>query len=220
MFSTELLCKGRETVALSVKMYYYNIKLLTGINVLTCCDIHAKLSLFWITCYQSNPKNIIYSAECSICPIAVKAVTLRLPTAAVSGHIDVYYAEKVAHYSRSLCPKSRSKRPDSRGFWDIKGRMCQGHDLDLSGHVMSSITWPFNSHYMISYRCCNGIDTLISKRFRDVKAQMYQGHNLDLSWSRDVTTTSLFPAVLCYSNATHRLFRRSVSLAVNFQPVL
>ena len=39
--------------------------------------------------------------ECSICPIAAKTVTVRLLKISVSGHMGVYYTEKVAQYAQN-----------------------------------------------------------------------------------------------------------------------
>ena len=35
--------------------------------------------------------------------------------------------------------------------WDIKHQMYWGHDLDLSGHVTSSLMWPLDSQGVVSY---------------------------------------------------------------------
>jgi len=78
----------------------------------------------------------------------------------------------------------------SNYFRDIKPEMYPGHDLDLSGHVTSSVTWPMDSLYTISYRCSFGTET-ISNGFRDIKAQMYRGHDLDL-WGH-VTSSITWP---------------------------
>ena len=59
--------------------------------------------------------------------IAAEAVTLRLPRASVSDHM-AYIMPK----SCLIRQQSTSKRPDLRGFRDIKDQIYCGHDLDLS----------------------------------------------------------------------------------------
>ena len=46
----------------------------------------------------------------------------------ITGHMGVYYAEKVAQYSQN--PKL--KRPDLQGFRDVEDQMFRSHDLDFS----------------------------------------------------------------------------------------
>jgi len=43
----------------------------------------------------------IRSMERGICPIAAQSVTFRLPRTSDSGHMGVYYAEKVAQYAQN-----------------------------------------------------------------------------------------------------------------------
>ena len=40
----------------------------------------------------------------------------------------------------------------SHRCWDIKLQSYLGHDLDLLGHVTTSLTWPLDSQYSVSYR--------------------------------------------------------------------
>jgi len=82
-------------------------------------------------------------------------------------------------------------------FRDICIKIYLGHDLDLlslclcvflgvcHGHV-SSVTWPFDSSYAISYRCSIVANVFISSHFRDNGPQIYLGHDLDLSRSVSV----------------------------------
>ena len=44
-------------------------------------------------------------------------------------------------------------------FWDIKPEIYPGHDVDLSGHMTSSVTWQIDSLYTISHRCAFGTKT-------------------------------------------------------------
>ena len=71
----------------------------------------------------------------------------------------------------------------SNGFWDIKAQMYRGQDLDLWGYVTSSVTWLFDSQYVISYRCSIDIDTLswtvfeiLSLKYIRVTTLTFQGH--------------------------------------------
>ena len=48
-------------------------------------------------------------------------------------------------------------------FRDIKPEKYPGHELDLLGHVTSSVMQPIDSVYTISYRCSIGTETLSRK---------------------------------------------------------
>jgi len=79
--------------------------------------------------------------------------SLRLPTAAVSGYIDVYYTEKVAQYAQN----SEVKGLTHGDFQILRNKCIEVTTLTFQRHVTSSITWPFDSHYVISYGC--SVDT-------------------------------------------------------------
>ena len=82
-------------------------------------------------------------------------------------------------------------------FRYIKPHRYPGRDLDLQGHVTSTITWPFDSPCTISYRCSIHRNRhSISNRFWNIKIQMYSGHDLDLLGH--VTSSTTWPFVSHY----------------------
>ena len=72
------------------------------------------------------------SVECRVGPIDAKAVKLRLTRAAVSGHMDVYYAVKVAQYTQN---------PEVKGLFEILSPISIWVvTLTFQGHETSSVT--------------------------------------------------------------------------------
>jgi len=69
--------------------------------------------------------------------------------------------------------------------------------LTFLGDVTSSVTWPIDPPYVISYWCPIGTESLSSTVF-EIFASKYLGHDLDLSRSRDIIghVTMSFPR--CY----------------------
>ena len=68
--------------------------------------------------------------------IAAKAVTLHLLMAAVNGHLDIYYAEKVAQYAQN---------PEVKGLTHedieiLRNKCIEVTTLTFQGHVTSSVT--------------------------------------------------------------------------------
>jgi len=73
---------------------------------------------------------------------------LHLPTAAVSGHRGIYYAEKVAQYAQNLHVTVLT-HDDLK---TLRTKCIEITTLTFRGHVMSSVTRPFDTHYVVSYR--------------------------------------------------------------------
>ena len=70
----------------------------------------------------------------------------------------------------------------SKEFRDTKAQTYQGHvitTLTFRSHVTSSFTWPFDSQYVVSYRCSLGTNPLSWIVFWYIKPQMYPCPSLD-----------------------------------------
>jgi len=78
----------------------------------------------------------IRSVEHGICPTAAQAVTLRLTRTSVSGHIGVYYAEKVAQYAQN--PEVKCLTYED--FEILRTKCIEVTTLTFQGHVTSSVT--------------------------------------------------------------------------------
>jgi len=70
--------------------------------------------------------------------------------------------------------------------WDIEPQRYWGHDLDLSGHVTSSVMWPLDSQGVVSYWTEPSNRPCVSHGCWNIELQRYRGHDLDLLGSRDV----------------------------------
>jgi len=125
--------------------------------------------------------------ECGICPIAAHTVTFRLTRTSVSGHMGIFYAEKVTQYTQN---------PEVKGltyedFKILRIECFEVTTLTSQSHVTSSVMWPFDSHYMISYRFSIDTDPLSWTvleilSLTGIWVATFQGHMMSLvTWSFD-----------------------------------
>ena len=118
--------------------------------------------------------------------------------------------------SRSILPKSRSKRPDLRGFQDIKDQMYRGYDLDLLGScdVIGDVT--IRLALCCFYRCSVETDLLSWTVFKilsligfRVATLTFQGH---------VTSTVTWPFDSLHT-ISYRCYIATILLSPIFQDV-